>query len=441
MVNKIGDKSNISILIDARIYGYMFSPIIASLVKKGIGVTVYVPQSILESVKLDLPKSELITYKELDPILRANRFRYFIHLIGLYLLTSEEFLFRSFKRMQNAHEEAEPLKKMILTIGKYFPKLPDEKVNTTLSKLSGAFFKNPFDSKIILVASQNSCPHLLGLKSQKVVTVMESWDHAVKKPNGYASDIVFAWNSSLREDWIARQHDQLVHVFWPLKLRYAKNVKLVQDDSSGLISKRKYCVYCVTATRRFSPPLIIELEKRLIRDIAKATELAGWDMLIKPRPNGEFGEFDDVLNEFPNTRIGSMQSQEVNEPANYFLDDQYNATRFAEVSGADFIINAFTTFGLDAAAANLPVLQIDIRDAIGYGDSNFYYENDHIKKYLLTDHHVLKLTGNLVESFSHYLSNPDDLPMEYSKALRRWLFTEESETEAIERLIKEVLEY
>ena len=128
--------------------------------------------------------------------------------------------------------------------------------------------------------------------------------------------------------------------------------------------------------------LIIELEKRLIRDLSKATELAGWDLLIKPRPNGEFGEFDDVLKEFPNTRIGSMQSQEVDVPANYFLDDGYNATRFAEVSGAEFIINAFTTFGLDAAAANLPVLQIDIRDAIGYGASNFYYENDHIKKYL-----------------------------------------------------------
>jgi hypothetical protein len=343
------------------------------------------------------------------------------------------------KRYEQAHEEARLFKRTILGIAKRFPKLPDHKVNMTLSKISTAFLENPFDSDTILVATQNSCPHLLGLKSQKVVTVMESWDHAVKKPNGYASDMVFAWNSSLREDWIARQHDHLVHVFWPLKLRYAKNTELVGGGSCDSIDERKFCVYCVTATRRFSSPLIIELEKRLIRDLSKATALAGWDLLIKPRPNGEFGEFDDVLKEFPNARIGFVQSQKVDMPANYFLDDEYNATRFAEVSGAEFIINAFTTFGLDAAAANLPVLQIDIRGAIGYSASTFYYENDHIKKYLLTDNYVLKLTGDLVDGFTHYLSNPNDFPVKYSKALKRWLFTEDSETEAIERLIEEVL--
>jgi len=442
MFNKKGNNSNhstISILIDARIYGYLFSPIIVSLIKRDIKIIVYAPLSILNKVKLDLPINDLISYKDLDSILKKNSFRYFIHLIVLYFLTPEIFLFRSMKLYENSRQEAKLFKRIILGIAKLCPKLPNNKVNITLSKISTAFLKNPFDSKTILVASQNSCPQLLGLKSQKVVTVMESWDHAVKKPNGYASDIVFAWNSSLREDWIASQHDQLVHVFWPLKLRYAKKFGLVHEVSSDLISKRKFCVYCVTATRRFSSPIIIELEKKLIRDLSKATGLAGWDLLIKPRPNGEFGEFDDVLKEFSNTRIGAMQSQEVDVPANYFLDDGYNATRFAEVSGAEFIINAFTTFGLDAAAANLPVLQIDIRDAIGYGASNFYYENDHIKKYLLTDNYVLKLTGDLVDGFTHYLSNPNDFPVKYSNALKHWLFTEESETEAIEGLIEEVL--
>mgnify|MGYP001204806690 CR=1 FL=1 len=439
MIGKKGNDRNISILIDARMYGYLFSPIIASLIERGIKVTVYAPQSILKNVELDLPNDDLIAYKDLDPILKKNRFRYFIHLIGLYFFTREEFLFRSIKRYQFDNEEASLFKRTILRAAKLSPKLPDDKVNKFLSKISTAFLANPFDSKTILVGSQNSCPQLLGLKSQKVVTVMESWDHAVKKPNGYASDIVFAWNSSLREDWIERQHDQFVHVFWPLKLRYAKNIEVVKEVSSDLIGERKFCVYCVTATRRFSFPIIIELEKKLIRDLSKATELAGWDLLIKPRPNGEVGEFDDVLEEFPNTRIGTITSQDVDVPANYFLDDNYNATRFAEVSGAEFIINAFTTFGLDAAAANLPVLQIDIRGAIGYSDSNFYYENDHIKKYLLTDNYVLKLTGDFVDGFMHYLSNPNDFPVKYSKALKRWLFTEQSETEAIERLIEEVL--
>ena len=441
MSSKKGNNSNISVLIDARIYGYLFSPIIDSLIKRGIKVTVFTPQSILKNVELDLPNSDLIAYRVLDPILRKNRFRHYIHLVGLYFFTREEFLFRSLKRYAHDNEEASLFKRIILRTAKLCPKMPDYKVNKFLSRISTAFLVNPFDSKTVLVGSQNSCPHLLGLKSQKVVTVMESWDHAVKKPNGYASDFVFVWNHSLKEDWIARQHDQFVHVFWPLKLRYAKNLKEDKEVLSYSIGERKFCVYCVTATRRFSFPKLIELEKKLIRDLSKATELAGWDLLIKPRPNGEIGEFDDVLEEFPNTRVGSIISQDVDVPANYFLDDNYNARRFAEVAGAEFIINAFTTFGLDAAAANLPVLQIDIRDAIGYSASDFFYENDHIKKYLLTDNYVLKLTGDFVDGFTNYLSNPNDFPVKYSQALKRWLFSEKSESEAIELLIEEVLRY
>jgi hypothetical protein len=431
--------SHISVLIDARIYGYLFSPIIAALVKMGIKVTVYTPKYIQKSVELDLPASNLIKYQELDSILQKNRFRYFIHLIVLHFFTRESFLYRSKERYEIAREEAKLSKKLILKITRNFPKLSDKKINTTLSKISTLFLTNPFSSRIVLVGSQNTCPQILGLKSQKVVTVMESWDHAVKKPNGYASDIVFAWNSSLRDDWKAHQHDQHVRVFWPLKLRYAKNVDLVQHDSSAARNRRKFCVYCVTATRRFSSPIIIKLEKKLIRDLSKATQLAGWDLLIKPRPNGETGEFDDILKEFANTRIGAISSQNVDVPANYFLDDNYNAKRFSEISGAEFIINAFTTFGLDAAAANLPVLQIDIREADGYSDSNFYYENDHIKKYLLTDDFVLKLAGDFVDGFKEFLLSPNEFPDNYSKELKRWLFTKETESEAIDRLVNEIL--
>ena len=136
MISKKGHHSNISILIDARIYGYLFSPIIASLIKKGVRVIVYVPQSILKNVELDLPISNFIAYKELDPILKKNRFRYFIHLVVLYFFTREDFLFRSLKRYENAREEARLFKRVILGIAKRFPKLPDHKVNMTLSKIS-----------------------------------------------------------------------------------------------------------------------------------------------------------------------------------------------------------------------------------------------------------------------------------------------------------------
>ena len=52
---------------------------------------------------------------------------------------------------------------------------------------------------------------------------------------------------------------------------------------------------------------MIELEKKLIRDLSIATECAGWNLLLKPLTNVEFGGFDDGLKKFSNTRIGATQ--------------------------------------------------------------------------------------------------------------------------------------
>ena len=48
---------------------------------------------------------------------------------------------------------------------------------------------------------------------------MESWDHAVKVPNGYVSNIVFGWNKDLCEDWAKYQNDKNTKVFYPAKLQ------------------------------------------------------------------------------------------------------------------------------------------------------------------------------------------------------------------------------
>ena len=436
----IRKNSELSILIDSRIYAYLFSPIVQKLVYMNVKIYIYARLDIIDQIKGDIVENPLINYLTLDPILKKNRGRFFLHRALMNIFTNRDFLYLSTEKYKLASKKYSPLTKFIFILSRFIPKVPNGKINEFLSKITSAGMKNPFRTRVILVASLNSCAELLGLKSQAVITVMESWDHAVKKPSGYSSRMVFVWNSALRDDWKAKQNDKEVHVFYPLKLRYARDVVPFQDLSSYKKHKDKFFVYSVAATRRFSFPSLVNLEKRLIEDLAKAAQAAGWDFFIKPRPNGEPGEFDEILKKYSNVKIGSVLNQKAGHPANYFLDDEYNFLRFSEIAGAEFVINAFTTFGLDAASANVPVLQIDIRKADSYEDSKFVYENDHIKKHLLQKEFVLKLSGNLVNSFKEYLLKPNDYPAQYSKALKKWLYTDLSQNQAIDKLINKVID-
>ena len=113
-------------------------------------------------------------------------------------------------------------------------------------------------------------------------------------------------------------------------------------------------------------------------------------------------------------------------PANYFLSDDYNTQRFKFIENASFIINCFTTFGLDCAFANIPVLQMDVRGDKLLKDSNLFYNNHHIKKYLLNDQNVLKVKNGdkLENTLKNYLNSDMDFHTIYGKNLLSWLKTE-----------------
>jgi hypothetical protein len=294
--------------------------------------------------------------------------------------------------------------------------------------------RNPFKTNTVLAGSLNASAELLCANEQTVITVMESWDHAVKMPNGYTSELVFTWNTALRDDWRRVQNDANVRVFYPLKLRYARDTVSTWAARRAL-PVRPFFVYSVASTRRFSIQVLVDLEQKLIRDLARAADAVGWDLFVKPRPNGEPAEFMEVLKEFPNVRIGSVLDRQAQQAADYFLSDEYNHSRFSEINGARFVVNAFTTFGLDCAAAGIPVLQIDLRRAEGYADSNFIYQNYHLKSYLLPSEFVFRVRGDLVSSLIDFLKSPDDRPEKYSEELLGWLFGGQTQRAAVEDLV------
>lgn len=328
-----------------------------------------------------------------------------------------------------------PARRMLVKLSRALPKVPNKSINAFLERMAGICFQNPFRTKTILAGSLNASAELLCAKNQTVITVMESWDHVVKIPNGYTSEMVFAWNDDLKNDWQRVQCDQNVRTFYPLKLRYARDVVRQLPIPVRRNELSPFFVYAVASTRRFCIKTLVEIERKLIRDLARAAEIVGWDLLIKPRPNGEEGEFSAIVKEFPNVRVGSILDQDIDQPANYFLSDDYNNKRFSEIVGAEFVINAFTTFGLDSAAAGIPVLQIDIRNADGYADSKFIYENYHLKNYLLPRDPVLRISGDFLSGFIDSLQSSKVLAKQYTTEIAEWLFCDRSEAAAIDDLV------
>jgi hypothetical protein len=425
----------LSIIIDSRIYAYLFAPIIPELLSKGIRVYVYAPLKIINHVRNDIGLDDRIVYLDLDPIRKMHRWRWRIHRVAMEFFVRDDFSFQFYKKRNEITMTLSPGRRALVKLSRFLPKVPNDSINSFLKRIAGFGMRNPFRTSAIMVGSLNASAELLCAKGQTVITIMESWDHVVKLPNGYTSSAVFVWNEDLKVDWERVQRDRNVHIFYPLKLRHARDVVRHWTFQLEHIARRPFFVYSVAGTRRFCIQALVDVEQQLIRDLARAAESIGWDLFIKPRPNGERDEFVAIEQEFSNVRVGSVIDLEIEHPSNYFLSDDYNNKRFSEIQGAKFVVNAFTTFGLDAAAAGIPVLQLDLRKARGYDRSNLIYENYHLKNYLLSRSSVLRIDGNFHTAFLHFLQSYEELTSRYAKDLSNWLFGDRLQSSSIEGLV------
>lgn len=441
-VEETMQKPEVSILIDFRIYAYMFKPIIEKMVKRGVTITVFCPSKILDFVIRELGILGEIRFCDLDEVRRPRRLRWMFHRSMLLLFTRADFSYQYGKKSRQEMIKSKGLQRVLLKLAWLTPKVPNHKINTFLKAIAGIGLGNPFPTPKIVVGSLNASAELLCGAAQKIYTIMESWDHPVKWPNGYVSTRVYAWNQSLGEDWEATQSDKSWIPTYPLKLRYAIESIFLKKKWEKRHGKRPkpLCAYAVASTRRFSVKLICDLEDRIINDLCKATEKAGWDLFIKPRPNGLFGEFDKFVKEHAHVSVGSIVNDEVDVAANYYLDDTYNMRRFDELLDASMVINAFTTFGLDAAVAGIPVLQLDLRQACGYEDSCLIYNNHHIRKYLLRGPAIFMVKGEVFrECITDFLKNPSNMAEQYSNRLRNWLIPNTPLDDILDEVIDDIL--
>lgn len=365
----------------------------------------------------DLP----VTVHRLEDLeARTAKVRRF-HDVLITLRTSAAFSSNYRIKMEDLARTGTWRTKLRWAVARRWPSWPDHEVNLRIGRAIGRWLDNQFPTQRVCFVSPPVAPHLLCARNLEVVTLLESWDHAAKRPFGYPSRMVVAWNESIAEDWRIFQEQCPVVVGYPWKLRSFIEDPVNPRPSSDRGAK-PVAMYAATATEVAGYRSGFKEELELVMDIAAACEAAGWGLLIKPKPNGAPGEFDLVADRFRNVSIGSYH--DFLGAVDYYLDDDYNEARRQEVQAVDLVISWGTTFALDAALLGAAVLQLDLRTCSRFPDLARMSHNYHLEAHILDDPELTLAwpsDGDLRTALTSYLQNPDGRAELFRDRLARWV--------------------
>lgn len=410
----------IDILISTKIELYVLEPIIDFLLKKGCMLSIWTNQSIQEELNKRYP-SQIQFYKKTNSF--YQKLLKIFHKIFLILFTPHEFSSQYRRMMLKIFTKRRNIWSVFYNISYITPKLKD--INSKTFHFFKYITPNYLNGDLIIVPSLNAYGHILNNSRYKIITILESWDHVMKVPNGYLSNKVFTWNQDLNKDWYDFQESTSTETIFPLKLRYAINNRITNQSGNKI-------VYAAAFTRLYSNPTFERLEKEIIHEICKSTKLSSMQFHIKPRPISDFGEFEEFL-KYDHVSIGDFKSPEKNA-ANYYFSDQDNISRFEEIKNVKYVINCFTTFALDAALYGIPVLQLDLRRS--HTESKALYRNHHIEKYFISSRNTLKVENDLTKELLEYNSSPRKNHILFSSELSNWISPEKNLEKSLESFYK-----
>jgi len=257
-------------------------------------------------------------------------------------------------------------------------RIPSRLVNRAAARAFNGAAAWRFPSKHVLVISFPEQPLLLCDSTARIDTVVDSWDHPVRKTSGYVTHTAIAWNRDLARDWQRYQGAGAVRIGPAHKLMYALSAD--RDGAGGPGTTLMYPM----VTSRFAGEWF-EAELQVVDAIAEAAREAGWEVLVKPKPMTSRDELAEVAARHDNVSLGTFLDS--GAALDYVLTDAYNDVRLRELGEVDLVVNSGTTFGLDAACAGRPLLQLDLsrlEDARAFADAN---RNYHIQ------HHLCRVAG------------------------------------------------
>lgn len=427
--------TSISFVVDYKIQVNLFIPVINELLNRGCRINIYTSEPIELLIRSEAHRSNGLIFFDLDDLKHRYRLLIYVHKLLKEVFTQSDFSFQHSLRPTTSVSDG--LIKSIVSlslraVAKLTPSVRNSKINSFLSEVMSVISPRlVFRDAVVVVGSLNGSAALLSGRDQVIVTFMESWDHAIKTPNGYRSKLVFAWNTELKSDWEERQGDRNVKQYFASKLMMSRGAcEFSEQDKTAI-------VYCVASTQRFSLSSLYRIERKIIYDLACLTFERGEELILKLRPNGSYSDFDDIQSEFAHVRVTTVTDESIDIAPNYYLSREYNQRRFRELKSARCVVNAFTTFGLDAALAGMPVLQLDLSNLHGFLDSREFYRRNHIKKYLISGEYVCRPTQDFRQEISSCLDD-SKFCNAYSRQIVKWLDLPAEETVVVKNAVDEL---
>ena len=286
-------------------------------------------------------------------------------------------------------------------INKIFPfKINKRNINNYYFNTMRIFNKFRFKGDFVIAFTFVHEPYLFANSRTKVIFIMESWDHIVKRPHLIKPSYFMTWNEDLKLDAKIYQNYRHMNYIYPLKLRYIEKfsamdynniLKYISNESYlkdlKRINNKDVILYPVSYTSVDNYERHLD-QLKFIKSLISVFSDSNFIFFIKPKPTGPIGDYDSLLGE-KNVIIGEYTPSLNKED---MLKDEYHAYRYLLLKKSKLVINAGTTFGLDAALADTPVLQLNITEKY-FGTYAKSTKNPHIEKYLLRSSLVSNFTG------------------------------------------------
>jgi hypothetical protein len=421
-------------VISTRIGLLAAEPFIDAAIEAGVDVHVVGTALVLHELEgNDAIRSTI----DLTALGQSQRFRSIAHRF-IELLLANPDMSGPYRRLRSKERDGSRRSTIRRLLGA-LPRLSAARVNRLEMLALQWVSPSRFPTQDVVVVSYTKYPHLLCARGVSVTTLMESWDHPTKRPAGYLSKRVIAWNEELGRDWIEFQGGGQFIQGYPVKLEWAISGSREAAERSHNETRRLTALYACAFTSAGAEGLFRE-EERLVDDLCRRTAQAGWDIIVKPKPTGPPGDFEDVVCRHSNASLGSG-CDNVAGVRDYYLDDTYNRVRQSELDRADLVISAATTFGLDAACAGLPVLQLDLRSNSTYDEIAVASHYHHLDHYLLRDAAIVFDAGRadwqdrLVE---HLRSWPIPTADHYTERMRDWVIPPGSKNDTARAAIAQI---
>ena len=272
----------------------------------------------------------------------------------------------------------------------FFLKLKKRNVNKFYTVLTKSIFRsitidNFYNIDLVISFTKVYYSYLLPNK-EKIphINIMESWDHPMKFPYYIDPSYTLTWNKDLARDVKEFQHINRVKKIRPLKFNYlyqygrSENYSLSQEYKSELdkLNGKKVILYPTTTS---SAGIMHEGEMKLIGELCEVFRNSRYVLYIKPKPNAPKGDYDEFKGN-PNVIIGKYSN---NSSGADILSHDYNLFRYLLLKKCECLINSGTTFGLEAAIANIKIIQLNFLkdDHYGFG---LWCKTYHLKKYVLS---------------------------------------------------------